>query len=55
MAPAASERDALFKQVFAGLKLPKVTIAQMVSEAVAKLGENISVARFVRLKVGEGA
>ncbi|MFN8059421.1 MAG: translation elongation factor Ts [Vicinamibacterales bacterium] len=34
---------------------PKVTIAQMVSEAVAKLGENISVARFVRLKVGEGA
>ena len=32
---------------------PKVTIAQMVQAAIAKLGENISVARFVRFKVGE--
>ena len=34
---------------------PKQTIGQLVQAAVAKLGENISVARFVRLKVGESA
>jgi elongation factor Ts len=34
---------------------PKQTIGQLVQAAIAKLGENISVARFVRLKVGEGA
>jgi elongation factor Ts len=33
---------------------PKVTIADMIKTAIAKLGENISVARFVRFKVGEG-
>lgn len=32
---------------------PKVTIAQMVQAAIARLGENISIARFVRFKVGE--
>jgi len=34
---------------------PKVTIGQMLQAAVAKLGENIGVARFVRFKVGEGS
>jgi len=34
---------------------PKLTIGQIVQAAVAKLGENISVARFVRLKLGESA
>jgi elongation factor Ts len=34
---------------------PKQTIGQLVQAAIAKLGENISVNRFVRLKVGEGA
>ncbi len=34
---------------------PKVTIGQAVQAAIAKLGENISVARFVRFKLGEGA
>ena len=34
---------------------PKQTIGQLVQAAIAKLGENIAVARFVRLKVGEGA
>ena len=34
---------------------PKVTIGQQVQAAIAKLGENISIARFVRFKVGEGA
>ena len=33
---------------------PKVTVAQLIQQAIAKLGENISVARFARLKVGEG-
>ena len=32
---------------------PKQTIGQLVQAAIAKLGENISVNRFVRLKVGE--
>jgi elongation factor Ts len=32
---------------------PKTTIGQTVQAAIAKLGENISVARFVRFKVGE--
>ena len=34
---------------------PKVTIAQMVQAAIAKLGENISIARFVRFKVGDAS
>src|SRR5918995_1391398 len=33
---------------------PKVTIGQAVQAAIAKMGENISVARFVRFKLGEG-
>jgi len=32
---------------------PKVTVGQMLQAAIAKLGENISVARFARFKVGE--
>ncbi len=32
----------------------KQTIGAMIQAAIAKLGENISVARFVRFKVGEG-
>jgi elongation factor Ts len=34
---------------------PKVTIGQAVQAAIAKLGENISIARFVRYKLGESA
>jgi elongation factor Ts len=34
---------------------PKVTIGQAVQAAIAKLGENISIARFVRFKLGETA
>jgi elongation factor Ts len=34
---------------------PKVTIGQAVQAAIAKLGENISIARFVRFKLGESA
>jgi elongation factor Ts len=34
---------------------PKVTVEQMIASTIAKLGENVSVARFVRFKVGETA
>ena len=34
---------------------PKQTVGAMLQAAVAKLGENITVARFVRFKVGESA
>ena len=34
---------------------PKVTIGGVVTAAIAKLGENISISRFARFKVGEGA
>ena len=34
---------------------PKITIGSMVTAAVAKLGENITVARFARFKVGDSA
>ena len=34
---------------------PKVTVEQMVAAAVARLGENISVARMARFKIGETA
>jgi elongation factor Ts len=34
---------------------PKTTIGQIIQAAIAKLGENISVARFVRFKVGEAS
>jgi elongation factor Ts len=32
---------------------PKITIGQLVQAAIAKLGENIAVPRFVRFKLGE--
>jgi elongation factor Ts len=32
---------------------PKLTIGQIVQAAIAKMGENIAVARFVRYKLGE--
>jgi elongation factor Ts len=34
---------------------PKTTVNQMIQAAIAKLGENIGIARFVRFKVGEQA
>jgi elongation factor Ts len=33
---------------------PKVTIGQVLQQAIAKLGENLAIARFVRFKLGEG-
>jgi len=34
---------------------PNVTVGEMVSQAIAKTGENIAIARFARFKLGEGA
>ncbi|MDP2689541.1 MAG: translation elongation factor Ts, partial [Deltaproteobacteria bacterium] len=42
----------LLEQPF--VKNPDQTIEKLVIEAVAKLGENITVRRFTRYKVGEG-
>ncbi|MBI5886323.1 MAG: translation elongation factor Ts [Deltaproteobacteria bacterium] len=42
----------LLEQPF--VKNPDVTIEKLVIEAIAKLGENITVRRFARYKVGEG-
>ncbi len=33
---------------------PKTSISQLVATAIAKVGENITIARFVRFKLGEG-
>ncbi len=34
---------------------PKVSVDQLIQAGIAKLGENLSVARFVRFQVGEGS
>ena len=39
----------------ASIRDPKVTIGALITAAIAKLGENMSIARFARFKVGEGA
>ncbi|MBP2642452.1 MAG: Elongation factor Ts [Firmicutes bacterium] len=36
------------------IKDPDKTVSQLISEKIAKIGENISVRRFVRYQVGEG-
>ena len=45
------EENCLYEQHF--IKDESVTVAELISQMVAKLGENISVRRFMRLKVGE--
>ena len=47
------EETCLYEQHF--IKDESVTIRELIDKMIAKLGENISVRRFVRLKVGEGA
>ncbi|MDP9120460.1 MAG: translation elongation factor Ts [Acidobacteriota bacterium] len=42
----------LLEQPF--VKNPDLTVGQMISEAIAKIGENIQVRRFARFKLGEG-
>jgi elongation factor Ts len=41
----------LMEQPF--IKDPSVTVGDLVTQAIAKLGENIKVRRFARLEVGE--
>ena len=47
------EEVCLMEQPF--IKEPTTTIADVIKAKIAKLGENISVARFVRFKVGDTA
>jgi elongation factor Ts len=44
------EEQTLLRQAF--IRDPKLTIEQLIHEAVSKLGENIQVRRFVRFEVG---
>jgi elongation factor Ts len=47
------EETCLYEQHF--IKDESVTVSELINQMIAKLGENISVRRFVRLKVGETA
>src|SRR5215813_10044075 len=47
------EENCLYEQHF--IKDESVTIGEMVNNAIAKLGENITIRRFSRFKVGEVA
>src|ERR1700757_708762 len=47
------EETCLYEQHF--IKDESVTIGEMITQAIAKLGENVAVRRFVRFKVGEVA
>ena len=47
------KREVLLDQAWA--KDDKRTVDQMLKEAIAKLGENITVSRFARFKVGEAS
>ncbi len=47
------EENCLYEQHF--IKDESVTIGEMVNSAIAKLGENITIRRFARFKVGEVA
>ncbi len=51
--------NSFYEQVCLGdqpsIRDPKTTVGQLLQAAIAKLGENISVARFVRFKLGEPA
>jgi elongation factor Ts len=47
------EENCLYEQHF--IKDESVTVGEMIAQMIAKLGENISIRRFVRLKVGESS
>jgi elongation factor Ts len=47
------EENCLYEQHF--IKDESVTVQELIQQSIANLGENISVRRFVRLKVGEGS
>jgi elongation factor Ts len=45
------EENCLYEQHF--IKDESMTVGEMVSQMIHKLGENISIRRYVRFKVGE--
>jgi len=45
------EENCLYEQHF--IKDESITVTELINQMIAKLGENISIRRFVRLKVGE--
>ena len=47
------EQVVLLDQKF--IRDPNLTVAQVIAEATAKMGENITVSRFARFKIGEHA
>ena len=47
------EENCLYEQHF--IKDESLTVSELINHMISKLGENISVRRFVRLKVGETA
>ena len=47
------EENCLYEQHY--IKDESVTIGEMITQAIAKLGENVAIRRFVRFKVGEVA
>jgi elongation factor Ts len=47
------EENCLYEQHY--IKDESVTIGEMIAQAIAKLGENIAIRRFVRFKVGEAS
>jgi elongation factor Ts len=47
------EENCLYEQHF--IKDESVTVGELVNQMIHKLGENISIRRYVRFKVGEGA
>ena len=49
------EENCLYEQHFIKDESGHLTVGELISQMVSKLGENISVRRFVRLKVGETA
>ena len=51
--PSSTKRSACYEQPF--VKENTLTIGQLIKTKIAKLGENISVSRFVRFKVGDAA
>ncbi len=46
------EENCLYEQHF--IKDESVTVGELVNQMISKLGENITIRRFVRFKVGEG-
>jgi elongation factor Ts len=49
------EENCLYEQHFIKDESGHLTVGELISQMIAKLGENISVRRFVRLKVGEAS